>query len=515
MPNKALIKSIIFLALIFSASSVHAWVEPTTVPPGNNILAPLNSSAFGQSKVGGLILNLGNAAHGLIVRYGLVGIGTDNPQAALDVVGKVRSTGLEVNSTTEGALLPRMTTAERDNIATKVEGLLIYNTETKQLEVYADGAWKASSGGGDSLPKGTIAFFNLSACPSGWAEKTELKGRYPVGLPNSGTLGQSVGTALTNGENRAIGQHSHGVTDPGHSHVLNADPYSGGFGVSLRTGDAVYSTRTTSSSATGISIQNAGSVAGTNAPYIQLLACEKLTNVASGSGTSTTGGSFWQNNGTSIYYNDGNVGVGTSTPSQKMEVAGNVKINGLGNLGNFDGISTVHSEAGRDFRIKSGTGNTYDLYIKSNGNVGIGTSNPTQKMEVAGILKSWLYQPSSQIIFSAPTYRYVQWGGSILKEFGVPGPGSYRVYFSYGSGGGCDQVNVQVSPGGARLATASRGSSYLDTGPLGSEGQKVQVTMWCQEICAGDGYCAGEIWNVSLAGELGPPASSQTGTLRD
>lgn len=104
MPNKALIKSIIFLALILAASSVHAWVEPTTVPPGNNILAPLNSSAFGQSKIGGLILNLGGAAHGLIVKAGLVGIGTDNPEAKLDVRGETRTDSLTVrgNATVNG-----------------------------------------------------------------------------------------------------------------------------------------------------------------------------------------------------------------------------------------------------------------------------------------------------------------------------------------------------------------------------------------------------------------------------
>ena len=317
----------IFLGAFFFGTLAHAWVEPTTVPPGNNILAPLNSSAFGQSKVGGLILNLGNAAHGLIVRYGLVGIGTDNPQAKLDVAGKVRSTGLEVNSTTEGALLPRMTTVQRDAITNKVEGLLIYNTDTKQLEVYSDGAWKASSGGGDGLPKGTIAFFNLSACPSGWTEKTELKGRYPVGLPNSGTLGQSVGTALTNGENRSVGQHNHGVTDPGHDHSgVYAMP---GAGSHVPTYELKYANwGKTQISTTNISIQNSGSVAGTNAPYVQLLACEKLTAGSSGSGGSSAS-SFWQNNGTSIYYNDGNVGVGTSVPTQKIEVAGNVKATGV------------------------------------------------------------------------------------------------------------------------------------------------------------------------------------------
>ncbi len=332
----------ILATVLFTVDSAHAWIEPTTVPPGNNIFAPINSSAFGQSKVGGLILNLGNAAHGLIVKYGLVGIGTDNPQAKLDVVGKIRSTGLEVNSTTEGALLPRMTTTERDAIASKVEGLLIYNTTTKQLEIYSDGAWKSSGGSGDSIPKGTISFFNLSTCPSGWTEKTELRGRYVVAKPDGGTLLGSQGTALTNLENRAVGQHNHGVTDPGHSHNLMGQDGMFGPGTygHFIWNNGPWSSGRISNSTTSISIQNSGSVVGTNAPYVQLLACEKLTTGSSGSGGTATS-SFWQNNGTSIYYNDGNIGVGTSTPSTKMEIVQNNSLK-LGNAYLSSGGDYVH-----------------------------------------------------------------------------------------------------------------------------------------------------------------------------
>ena len=315
MKIKNVFLALLAIILFLGAQSIFAWVEPTTVPPGNNIFAPLNSSAFGQSKVGGLILNLGNAAHGLIVRYGLVGIGTDNPQAALDV-----------SSTSSGVLFPRMNTAQRDAIGTKVEGLLIYNTETKQLEIYSDGAWKASSGGGDSLPKGTIAFFNLSACPSGWTEKTELKGRYPIGLPTSGTLGQSVGTALTNGEDRATGQHTHTASQAPHDHEY-AVPchWCGGppnsWSLESVPGGVFWLNRTNSTAPT-VSVANTGSVAGTNAPYVQLLACEKQTAGSSGSGGSTAS-SFWQKVATNndIYYTDGSVGVGTSTPSARLDVA--------------------------------------------------------------------------------------------------------------------------------------------------------------------------------------------------
>lgn len=46
------------------------------------------------------------------------------------------STILELNSTDKGILLPRLTTVERDAIADKVEGMLIYNVNANQFEVY-------------------------------------------------------------------------------------------------------------------------------------------------------------------------------------------------------------------------------------------------------------------------------------------------------------------------------------------------------------------------------------------
>ena len=138
-----IISSLLPVAIvIITVIPVRAWVEPTTIPPGNNIFAPLNASSLGQSKVGGLILNLGGAAYGLIVKSGLVGIGTDNPQALLDVVGTITSTGLEVNSETEGVLISRMTTDQRNAIASPEESTLIYNTTEGRFNYYSTGVWK-------------------------------------------------------------------------------------------------------------------------------------------------------------------------------------------------------------------------------------------------------------------------------------------------------------------------------------------------------------------------------------
>jgi hypothetical protein len=48
--------------------------------------------------------------------------------------------------------------------------------------------------------------------------------------------------------------------------------------------------------------------------------------------TSATGGSGqWSANGFKIYYNSGNVGIGTTDPGEKLEVGGNIKVSGDGN----------------------------------------------------------------------------------------------------------------------------------------------------------------------------------------
>ncbi|MBI2450359.1 MAG: hypothetical protein HYV47_02360 [Candidatus Nealsonbacteria bacterium] len=60
------ILTIAFLAVFY----VVAWTEPSQVPPGGNVAAPLNVGPAGQSKEGGLILNTGGAANGLIIDKG-------------------------------------------------------------------------------------------------------------------------------------------------------------------------------------------------------------------------------------------------------------------------------------------------------------------------------------------------------------------------------------------------------------------------------------------------------------
>jgi hypothetical protein len=132
---------------------------------------------------------------------------------------------------------------------------------------------------------GVVLLFESASCPSGWTELPAAAGRYLVARPTGGVVGGTAGAALTNLENRAVGRHAHGVSDPTHLH-----PYSNEWGFS-DTADSGLTRRplfdfkpddplnpdvaALGAGATGVEVDPAGAVGGTNAPYIQLLACRR------------------------------------------------------------------------------------------------------------------------------------------------------------------------------------------------------------------------------------------------
>jgi len=76
----------------------------------------------------------------------------------------------------------------------------------------------------------------------------------------------------------------------------------------------------------------------------------------------------WLKDGSNIYYNDGNVGIGTSTPLCKLDVDGNIR----GNSIRTDEVRTLSAGAGLKLFNIAGDG----IYIHNDGHVGIGTSDP-------------------------------------------------------------------------------------------------------------------------------------------
>ena len=139
------------------------------------------------------------------------------------------------------------------------------------------------TGSGSGLvPSGVVMFNSASAtCPTGWTEYTEARGRYMVGLVSGGILNATSGVALSNIENRAIGQHTHAISDPGHTHTVYGKRVPSGtsaqitYSTSLRPDGSVPLVGALAAASTGITITASRTTAGTNAPYIQLLGCEK------------------------------------------------------------------------------------------------------------------------------------------------------------------------------------------------------------------------------------------------
>ncbi|MFH1781434.1 MAG: thrombospondin type-1 domain-containing protein [Patescibacteria group bacterium] len=115
----------IIVGSIFLANGlILAWNLPSTSVPDNNTLGPLSTNALGQYKSGGLNLNTGGAAIGLIVDKGRTGVGTQNPQAELEVSGAVKIANTDL----------------------AVEGLIKYMPDLNDFCGYNGSSWASLTG---------------------------------------------------------------------------------------------------------------------------------------------------------------------------------------------------------------------------------------------------------------------------------------------------------------------------------------------------------------------------------
>jgi hypothetical protein len=169
--------------------------------------------------------------------------------------------------------------------------------------------------------------------------------------------------------------------------------------------------------------------------------------------------------GGAIYYNGGNVGVGTSSPTQPLEVnaknpggwsTGGVTIDGGGDNGSYTALQLSHVDVRGSYTtpwtsslvfngvntssiptangglngalqfytanaqtIQLGTSNAARMTILSSGNVGIGTTNPTHKLAVNGTIRTrevvvdtgwadYVFEPEYRVKPLSEVHTYIQ-----------------------------------------------------------------------------------------------------------
>jgi hypothetical protein len=207
---------------------------------------------------------------------------------------------------------------------------------------------------------------------------------------------------------------------------------------------------------------------------------------------------------------NGNVGIGISSPSQKLEVVGNVKVSGDGIFGGLLGV--LGSEiVFQDLTVwgdgkilnKLGIGTTSAPVNKLDvqggdasfgGKVGIGTTSPTEKLDVVGNIR--INDNDIYLRANGDPYHGLGW-------YGVPGISS-KIWNNesidgpvlYGRNGGAlgtyynTQVTAlkwnnagQVTIGGKRITSGQHADAILNVyGKIAAQSCIVTVNNWADDV---------------------------------
>ena len=305
--------------------------------------------------------------------YAQVGIGTSSPDA---------SSALEVASTDKGFLMPRMTTAQREAISVPAEGLMVFDTETSSQWTYTGGAWAETKPGVGKFVDGAAA------------DIAYYEGRVGIGRNDFGTAHKLF----------VEGKRSDDATN-----------------TPVRI-DAIYEGSGTAIAAYGLAAFASNE---SNATVDFAIGTQGIVKNSNAGGTVNYGVGSWPE-----VNNSGTMGYGVGLVAEAKNNAGTagimraIDISTLNESGASIGTSSIASfyavnegaVTGSAYGLYIGgegngtvAGNSYGLYLATpysnvsgtsygiyadnpntsyiEGNLGVGTNDPQQKVHVSGVLR--------------------------------------------------------------------------------------------------------------------------------
>ena len=303
-------------------------------------------------------------------------------------------------------------------------------------------------------------------------------------LTASGTIYASGGYKFSDGTTQTTAFS--GVSQT----MSSANISSGAFGSNTGGGNysfpASLSVGTSTAPTGGVAIFNGNvSIATTTSVYpLTITGDVNITGSYRVNGTPFSGSSQWTTSSTAIYYNSGNVGIGTTNPGallslgtgsgQKLYVydAGGTGVKagfGVDLSGSSRELSIFNSTSdgatgdisfGR--RLESSGAYTENVRVQSNGNVGIGTATPGYKLEVNGTFKA----AASTFYGDVTVNKGDSLGGNLrFTGHGFLGSADWGdLTLAAGTNAGIAQINFQTE-GATKMTIFGNGNVGIGGGP--------------------------------------------------
>jgi CRISPR/Cas system-associated exonuclease Cas4 (RecB family) len=312
-----------------------------------------------------------------------VGIGTTSVAA---------SALLDMVSTAQGFLPPRMTEAQRDAIATPATGLIVYNTDDNTVDFYDGDSWEVVGPAVATVAADSLDFDDFTDTMALDASTSIAgSGTNALSITQSGSVPALKITNTGSGVSLLVEDAASTDASP---FVIDA---SGNVGIGTTTSSVALTIQ--ASNAVGMKIQTASTnqfnsivFAESNGAGRIVLQKETDNDFGLWMGTGSAGSESWWNPFTVT--TQGLVGIRTSDPGAHLHVAHEDGREGILITSDSqpDGLSLGAYAAGvwiwnnAATPVTFGVGATEAIVIASDGDVGIGTDNPGVKLDVAGAI---------------------------------------------------------------------------------------------------------------------------------